>query len=123
MVLSLVVNVELHAIIRFKKFSLCDTIFRLIIGETAPRCEGCDFPVCHPGCEGLKDMDRHGHECMILGLRDIRAINGLHEFYRQDALLALRCLLLQHRQPKKYAQLLQMESHMKQRGEDTAIYK
>lgn len=68
-------------------------------------------------------MDKHGHECMILGLRDVRAINGLHDFYRQDALLALRCLLLQNRQPKKYAQLLEMEPHLDQRGEDTEIYK
>lgn len=68
-------------------------------------------------------MDKHGHECKILGLRDVRAINGLHEFYRQDALLALRCLLLQSRHPKKFAQLMDMESHMGNRGEDTEVYK
>ncbi|XP_066261852.1 SET domain-containing protein SmydA-8-like [Euwallacea similis] len=101
----------------------CPGCCRLIIPEGAARCDGCDFPICNPQCPGLKDMDRHGHECMILGLRDVKAINGLHDFYRQDSLLPLRCLLLQHRQPKKFAQLLKMESHQEKRGEDTEIYK
>lgn len=56
--------------------------FRLIVGEKSPRCPNCDFPVCDPSCPGLDDMEKHGHECMILGLRDISAINGLHDFYR-----------------------------------------
>lgn len=101
----------------------CPGCCRLIIGENAARCEGCDFPICNPDCPGLKDMERHGHECMILGLRDIRAINGLHDFYRQDTLLTLRCLLLQNRHPKKFSQLLEMESHFAKRGEGTDIYK
>uniref|UniRef100_V5G4W8 Protein msta, isoform B n=1 Tax=Anoplophora glabripennis TaxID=217634 RepID=V5G4W8_ANOGL len=101
----------------------CPGCCRLIIGEQSARCEGCDFPICNPECPGLNDMDKHGHECKILGLRDVRAINGLHEFYRQDALLALRCLLLQSRHPKKFAQLMEMESHMGFRGEDTEVYK
>lgn len=54
--------------------------------ENSPRCSGCDFPVCHPNCPGLKDMDKHGHECLILSLREIRAINGLHDFYRYLAI-------------------------------------
>ncbi|KAL1497645.1 hypothetical protein ABEB36_008568 [Hypothenemus hampei] len=101
----------------------CPGCCRLIIPEEAARCEGCDFPICNPECPGLKDMELHGHECKILGLRDIRAINGLHDFYRQDTLLALRCLLLQNRHPKKFAQLLEMESHQDKRGEDTEVYK
>ncbi|CAH0564026.1 unnamed protein product [Brassicogethes aeneus] len=101
----------------------CPGCCRLIIGETSGRCEGCDFPVCHPGCPGLKDMEKHGHECVVLGLRDVTAINGLHEFYRQDALLALRCLLLQKRHPKRFAQLLEMESHMERRGPNSDIYR
>lgn len=60
---------------------------------------------------------------MILGIRDVRAINGLHDFYRQDALLALRCLLLQSRHPKKFAQVMNMEAHMDKRGENTELYK
>ncbi|XP_056638208.1 SET domain-containing protein SmydA-8-like [Diorhabda sublineata] len=100
----------------------CPGCCRLIIGEQSARCEGCDFPICHPDCSGLKDMDRHGHECVILGLRDVKALNGLHDFYRQDALLALRCLLLQNRHPKKYAQLMNMEGHMEKRGSNTEIY-
>ncbi|XP_050308455.1 SET domain-containing protein SmydA-8-like isoform X2 [Anthonomus grandis grandis] len=101
----------------------CPGCCRLIIPDKAARCEGCDFPVCNPKCPGLKDMDRHGHECMILGLRDVRAINGLHDFYRQDVLLTLRCLLLQNRHPKKFQQILDMESHMDRRGKNTDTYK
>ncbi|XP_074040747.1 SET domain-containing protein SmydA-8 [Leptinotarsa decemlineata] len=101
----------------------CPGCCRLILGENSPRCEGCDFPVCDPNCPGLKDMEKHGHECMFLGLRDVRAINGLHDFYRQDVLLTLRCLLLQIRHPKKFAQIMNMESHSNKRGEDTLIYK
>ncbi|KAF7280479.1 hypothetical protein GWI33_005821 [Rhynchophorus ferrugineus] len=101
----------------------CPGCCRLIIAEGAARCDGCDFPICNPDCPGLKDMDRHGHECMILGLRDVKAINGLHDFYRQDTLLPLRCLLLQNKHPKKFAQLMEMESHMDKRGEDSELYK
>ncbi|XP_060523200.1 uncharacterized protein LOC132700097 [Cylas formicarius] len=101
----------------------CPGCCRLIIGEGAARCEGCDFPVCNPECPGLKDMEVHGHECMILGLRDVKAINGLHDFYRQDTLLPLRCILLQNRHPKKFAKLMGMESHLEKRGENTEIYR
>ncbi|XP_068915824.1 SET domain-containing protein SmydA-8-like [Tenebrio molitor] len=101
----------------------CPGCCRLIICESSPRCPACDFPICHPNCPGLKDMDKHGHECLILSLREVRAINGLHDFYRQDTLLALRCLLLQKKNPKKYAQLMEMESHIDQRGPDTETYK
>lgn len=60
----------------------CVGCCRLIIAESSPRCEGCDFPVCNPACEGITNPDKHGAECFILGLRDVKAINGLHEFYR-----------------------------------------
>ncbi|RZB39814.1 msta, isoform B-like [Asbolus verrucosus] len=101
----------------------CPGCCKLIIGEESPRCPGCDFPVCHPRCPGLKDMDKHGHECFILSMREVKAINGLHDFYRQDTLLALRCLLLQKKNPKKYAQLMEMEAHQNERGPDTETYK
>lgn len=55
---------------------------RLIIANQAPRCPGCDWPVCNEHCPGLKDTERHGHECLILGLRTHRALDGLHEYYR-----------------------------------------
>lgn len=60
---------------------------------------------------------------MILGIRDVKKINELHDFYRQDTLLALRCLLLQNRHPKKFSQLMDMEAHMEKRGEGTELYK
>ncbi|KAK9885451.1 hypothetical protein WA026_010947 [Henosepilachna vigintioctopunctata] len=100
----------------------CPGCYRLIVGEESPRCPNCDFPVCDTRCPGLQDMEHHGHECMILALRDISAINGLHDFYRQDTLLSLRCLLLQKRHPKKYAQLMDMEAHLERRGKGTDVY-
>ncbi|KAJ3647129.1 hypothetical protein Zmor_024665 [Zophobas morio] len=60
----------------------CVGCCRLIICEESPRCPGCDFPVCHLGCPGLQDGEKHGYECLILSLREVRAINGLHDFYR-----------------------------------------
>lgn len=45
------------------------------------------------------------------------------KIFRQDTLLPLRCILLQRKNPKKFAQLLQMESHAERRGEGTDIYK
>lgn len=55
---------------------------RLIIANQSPRCPGCDWPVCHEGCIGLRDPERHGNECFILSLRTHRALDGLHEYYR-----------------------------------------
>ncbi|KAK9693311.1 MYND finger [Popillia japonica] len=101
----------------------CPGCCRLIKAETSPRCEGCDWPVCHPDCIGLKDPSKHGHECFILRLRTHRALDGLHEYYRQDALFALRCLLLQRRGIKKWTQFLQLESHMEKRGKGTEVFK
>lgn len=101
----------------------CPGCCRLILAKSAPRCEGCDWPVCHPACDGLRDPARHSHECLILGLRSHKALDGLHEYYRQDTLLALRCLMLQRKGIKKWLQLLEMESHMDKRGKGTEIYK
>lgn len=101
----------------------CIGCFRLIMAEQSPRCDGCGWPVCHTSCEGLKDPNNHGLECLILGLRTEGVINRFHDFYRQDTLLALRCLLLQKKGTKKWEQLMEMESHMEARGEDTEIYK
>ncbi|CAH1154576.1 unnamed protein product [Phaedon cochleariae] len=101
----------------------CPGCCRLIIGQQAARCKGCDFPVCNPDCPGLQDLNRHGQECLVLGIRATRAVDGLHEFYRQDALLALRCLLLQSRKPQKFARLMEMEAHLDKRAEGTDIYR
>ncbi|XP_018323957.1 SET domain-containing protein SmydA-8-like [Agrilus planipennis] len=101
----------------------CPGCCRLIIAESAPRCEGCDWPVCNPNCPGLKDVNKHAHECYILGLRPTKAQKNLHNFYRQDALLTLRILLFQKRNQKKWQQILEMESHMDKRGEGTDTYK
>lgn len=52
------------------------------MAEKSPRCEECDWPVCHQDCIGLKDPAKHGHECFVLRLRTHSALDGLHEYYR-----------------------------------------
>lgn len=42
---------------------------------------------------------------------------------RYETLIPLRCLLLQRRSPKKWKQLLDLESHLKFRGPSTDTYK
>ncbi|KAF5306268.1 hypothetical protein FQA39_LY08966 [Lamprigera yunnana] len=101
----------------------CIGCFRLIIAEQSPRCEGCGWPVCHAACEGLRDPLNHGLECLILGLRPEGVINKFHDFYRQDTLLVLRCLLLQKKGQKKWEQLMELESHLEARGPKTDIHK
>ncbi|KAF5286976.1 hypothetical protein FQR65_LT12374 [Abscondita terminalis] len=101
----------------------CIGCFRLILAEQSPRCDGCGWPVCHTSCPGLKDPLNHGLECLILGLRPEGAINHFHDFYRQDTLLVLRCLLLQKKGQKKWEQLMEMEPHLEARGPNTEVYK
>ncbi|KAK4873758.1 hypothetical protein RN001_013118 [Aquatica leii] len=101
----------------------CIGCFRLIIAEQSPRCDGCGWPVCHTSCPGLKDPLNHGLECLILGLRPEGTINHFHDFYRQDTLMVLRCLLLQKKGPKKWEQLMEMEPHLEAREKNTEIHK
>ncbi|KAK5641450.1 hypothetical protein RI129_009997 [Pyrocoelia pectoralis] len=101
----------------------CVGCFRLIISEQSPRCDGCGWPVCHSSCQGLKDPTNHGLECLILGLRPEGTINNFHDFYRQDTLMVVRCLLLQKKGQKKWEQLMELEPHLESRGRGTEAYK
>uniref|UniRef100_A0A8D8X417 Protein msta, isoform A n=2 Tax=Cacopsylla melanoneura TaxID=428564 RepID=A0A8D8X417_9HEMI len=85
-----------------------------------PRCPRCLWPVCSTRCSGLTDAHTHAPECAILklGIEALLTFNDL----KYEAILPLRCLILQRRSPKKYAELKQMESHMDKRGPGTEIY-
>lgn len=37
------------------------------------------------------------------------------DFYRSDALFALKCLMLQLHKPKKWDELMKLEAHMEER--------
>ncbi|BFG05591.1 SET domain-containing protein SmydA-8 [Drosophila madeirensis] len=76
-------------------------------------CRNCRWPVCSSTCE------HESLECSVLSLGpgpSARAdARGLNDFYRGDALLVLKCLLLQRKDPKKWADLLEMQSHEEER--------
>lgn len=74
----------------------------------------CLWPTCSPNCGGLDNPNLHGLECSILMLgpgptsSDPRS---LMDYYRSDALVVLKCLLLQRQNPKKWSELMDMQSH------------
>ncbi|XP_030375578.1 SET domain-containing protein SmydA-8 [Scaptodrosophila lebanonensis] len=76
-------------------------------------CRRCRWPVCSANCvhESL--------ECTVLSLGQGPAAKsdtrGLRNYYREDALLVLKCLLLQRQAPERWAALLQMQSHEEER--------
>ncbi|EDW60375.1 SET domain-containing protein SmydA-8 [Drosophila virilis] len=77
------------------------------------QCRNCRWPVCSASCLHEK------LECSVLSLgtaptakSDARA---LHDYYRHDALLVLKCLLLQRQQPERWQALLEMQSHAEER--------
>lgn len=53
-------------------------------------------------------------ECEILSLGGKLNAHG-NDFYRHDALLVLKCLLLQRKQPERWKALLEMQSHEEER--------
>ena len=42
-------------------------------------------------------------------------VNDLIDYYRTDALLVLKCLILQRQNPKKWSELMDMQSHEEDR--------
>lgn len=78
----------------------------------------CHWPVCATNCSGLTDSNLHSEECEILsvGLAPRSSdVNVLLDYYRPDALLVLRCLLLQKHSPDKWLKLMDMQSHEEER--------
>ncbi|XP_008476173.1 histone-lysine N-methyltransferase ASHR1-like [Diaphorina citri] len=84
------------------------------------RCPRCFWPACSARCSGLSDAHTHAPECAILklGCETLLAYND----YKYEAILPLRCLILQRRSPKKYQELKDMEAHMSKRGPGTEVY-
>lgn len=79
----------------------------------------CSWPVCERTCAGLNDNQMHGLECRILSTRPgphpSSPVNVLTSFYRKDALLVLRCLLLQMKYPERWNKVMLFESHDEKR--------
>lgn len=82
-------------------------------------CPKCKWPICSYECSGLQDPEAHEFECCILSLRrrpiDFNNLDEALDFFHSDALLVLRCLLLQSKFPKKWKALMNMQDHEEER--------
>lgn len=90
------------------------------------RCKVCNWPACSKDCAGLENDKLHKIECGILALGrapvDLEAdpVATLN-YFRHDALFTLKCLMLQAHKPKKWEELMTLESHEKER-KNTILY-
>ncbi|KAJ8715216.1 hypothetical protein PYW08_005197 [Mythimna loreyi] len=100
----------------------CVGCYQPVLTEAGERCAKCGWPVCSGNCPGLKDSRHHAAECEILSLRPECAVNDMADFYRHDALLPLRCVLLQKTDIESWNKLLEMQSHMECRTPGSEIY-
>lgn len=83
------------------------------------KCPNCFWPACSSACIGLTNPELHDIECGLLKIgkgpvnrTDIRSIK---DYFRSDALIALKILLLQRKNPRKFKALMEMESNDKNR--------
>lgn len=83
------------------------------------KCPMCNWPACSPDCSGLINPELHDIECGLLrigkGPADRTDVRAIKEYYRSDALLALKILLLQRKNPKKFKLMMTMEANEKER--------
>ncbi|KAG6450624.1 SET domain-containing protein SmydA-8-like isoform X2 [Manduca sexta] len=100
----------------------CVGCYKPVFTDIGERCSKCGWPVCSGNCPGLTDPRHHGVECDILSVRPECVLDNMSDYYRHDALLPLRCLLLQKTDPEKWKKLLEMQSHMESRTPGTQAY-
>lgn len=83
------------------------------------KCPTCLWPACSSECIGLTNPELHDIECPMLrmgkGPKDKMNLKTIKEYYRSDVLLALKILLLQRKNPKKFQAIMDMESNEKKR--------
>ncbi|XP_035444047.2 SET domain-containing protein SmydA-8-like [Spodoptera frugiperda] len=100
----------------------CVGCYKPVFTESGERCTKCGWPVCSGNCPGLKDPRHHGAECDILSLRPECVLKNMADYYRHDALMPLRCALLQKTDPEGWKQLLDLQSHMECRPPGSEAY-
>ncbi|CAG4959972.1 unnamed protein product [Parnassius apollo] len=100
----------------------CVGCYKPVFTDVGERCAKCGWPVCSGNCPGLTDPRHHGIECNILSVRPECVLDYMADYYRHDALLSLRCILLQKIDPEKWKNLLEMQSHMECRTPGTEAY-
>lgn len=88
------------------------------------KCSRCSWPLCQPDCVGLQNTRLHDLECALLsagkGPTDRNNLKSLREYFRNDAIFSLKCLLLQIKFPKKFQQLMNLQNHEKERKARTS---
>lgn len=94
----------------------CVGCFKTITGQPFS-CPRCHWPACASDCNGLDMGKLHGLECSVLALGTRvhmdEAISNPN-FFRLEAILPLKCLLMQIKHPQKFVELMAMESHLDQ---------
>lgn len=103
---------------------VCVGCFTAVPFAVSTRCPKCHWPACRPDCPGLENEKLHKLECGVLAFgRTLKTEdpNAFKDFYRTDALLTLKCLMLQVQKPKKWQQIMALESHEKKR-KGTKVY-
>ncbi|XP_014282492.1 SET domain-containing protein SmydA-8 [Halyomorpha halys] len=98
---------------------LCLGCYQPLDPETSSRCPSCEWPACDAGCPGLTMQDHHLPECIVFSRNPLPARIGRINY---DAVFPLRCLLMQKKNPKKWKQLLSLESHFSHRDNTTDTY-
>ena len=89
------------------------------------KCNRCSWPLCQPDCVGLHNSQLHDLECALLSAgcdylpRNRTNFQSVREYFRSDAIFALKCLMLQMKLPKKFKQLMDLQSHEKERKQTT----
>lgn len=83
------------------------------------RCPTCKWPCCKPDCVGISNPKLHEIECSLLKegveMPSDSDYDALRNYFRTDILLAIKCLILQKRHPKKFEQLYLLDSHLEER--------
>ncbi|XP_068618077.1 SET domain-containing protein SmydA-8 [Battus philenor] len=100
----------------------CVGCYKPVFTDVGERCAKCGWPVCSGNCPGLTDPRHHGVECEILSARPECVLDEMADYYRHDALLPLRCILLQKTEPEKWKCIMQMQSHMECRTPGSEAY-
>ncbi|CAO1315134.1 unnamed protein product [Diamesa serratosioi] len=83
------------------------------------KCSRCSWPLCQPDCVGLQNAQLHDLECALLsagkGPTERKNFQSVREYFRSDAIFALKCLMLQMKLPKQFQKLMNLQSHEKER--------
>lgn len=99
----------------------CVGCFEPVPVYASTRCPQCSWPACRDNCQGLENDRLHGLECGVLafGKSPYKSKEenpeAFLDFYRSDALFALKCMMLRVKKPKKWEALMELQAHETER--------